>query len=76
MQSLASPIEPAHGAADLQRRFSVTRVKEQTIEFALLLCALVSIATTLAIIFVLVAEAVVAIPPNTAFFQEVSLWGS
>ncbi|MDA1050587.1 MAG: phosphate ABC transporter permease subunit PstC [Planctomycetota bacterium] len=55
------------------RRFSPTRAKEQAIRFLLFLCALLSVATTVGIIFVLVTEAVVAVGPNTAFFQEVSV---
>ena len=57
----------------LVRRFTATRVKEQAIQFTLFLCALLSVATTVGIIFVLVTEAVVSIGPNTAFFQEVSV---
>lgn len=55
------------------RRFSSTRVKEQAIRLFLFLCALLSVATTVGIIFVLVTEAIVAVGPHTAFFQDVSL---
>lgn len=58
----------------LNRSFTLNRAKEQAIEVSLLLCALVSIATTAGIVFVLVAESVFAIPPEKAFFQEVSPW--
>ncbi len=57
----------------LLRRFSLSRAKEQAIQFSLFLCALLSVVTTLGIIIVLVNEAVVAVGPNAAFFQEVSL---
>lgn len=42
------------------------------IRFGLLCCALASVLTTLGIIYVLVTETLVAIPPHRAFFQEVS----
>jgi phosphate transport system permease protein len=57
----------------LTRQVSVARVKEQFIRLILFLCALASIVTTVAIIFVLVNEAIFAVTPGTAFFQEVSL---
>ena len=57
----------------LLRRFSPIRAKEQAIRFGFFLCALLSVATTVGIIFVLVTEAIVAAGPNTAFFQEVSI---
>ena len=57
----------------LLRSFSPIRAKEQAIRYSLFLCALLSVATTVGIIFVLVTEAVVAVGPNTAFFQEVSI---
>ena len=57
----------------LRSNYSVSRFKEQCIEFVLFLCAALSIATTLSIIFVLITEAVYAIGPATAFFEEVSL---
>lgn len=57
----------------LKKRFSLARAKEQLIQFGLLLCALLSIATTVGIIYVLVSNAIVAIPPATAFFQEIPL---
>jgi len=58
----------------LLRRFSLARAKEQAIYCSLFLCALLSVVTTLGIIIVLVNEAVLAVGPNAAFFQEVSLW--
>ena len=56
----------------LTRRFSLVRAREQAIWFCLLCCALASIATTLGIIYVLVTETLIAVPPHRAFFQEVS----
>jgi phosphate transport system permease protein len=57
----------------LARRFSLMRAREHVIRFALFLCALLSVGTTVGIVFVLVTEAVVSVGPNTAFFQEVSV---
>ena len=68
--------------------FSVARAREQFIKLLLFLCAFLSVATTLGIIFVLFSEAVYGILPalqdwwhpgdteqvDTAFFQRVSLW--
>ena len=59
-------------AASLRRRFSWMRAREQVIQTILFGCALLSIVTTLSIIFVLVSESIYAIPPHTAFFQEIS----
>jgi phosphate transport system permease protein len=56
----------------LTRQFSFAHAREQAIWFALSCCALVSILTTLGIIYVLVTETLVAIPPHRAFFQDVS----
>jgi phosphate transport system permease protein len=58
----------------LDRRFSLTRIREQAIRLVLLGCALASILTTVGIIYVLVSETLFAIPPNEAFFQLVSPW--
>jgi phosphate transport system permease protein len=52
----------AAGAGSLSRRFTVRRGKEQLIQFSLLLCALVSVLTTLGIVYVLIDEAVINIP--------------
>lgn len=57
----------------LARKFSLQRVREQTIAFTLFLCALLSILTTVGIIYVLVTESIMGIGENRAFFQEVSL---
>jgi phosphate transport system permease protein len=56
----------------LTRRFSLAQAREQAIRVCLLGCALASVLTTVGIIYVLVSETLVAIPPHTAFFQEVS----
>lgn len=60
--------------ASLNRTLTLQRVREQLIQFALFVCAMLSIATTVAIVAALLREAVIAIPPNTAFFQDVSIW--
>lgn len=57
----------------LKRKFTLSRLKEQIIHVSLFFCAIVSILTTVGIIYTLVSEAVYAIPPNTAFFQDISL---
>ncbi len=56
----------------LSRRFSLVRAREQAIRLVLLGCALASILTTVGIIYVLVSETLIAVPPNEAFFQLVS----
>ena len=65
---LPTESDPSH----LRRRFSLSKAREQAIRFGLLCCALASILTTLGIIYVLVTETVIAIPPQRAFFQDVS----
>lgn len=60
-------------ASGLAYRFSWQRLRESCIQLLLFLCALLSVLTTLAIIFVLVSEAIFGIPPERAFFQEISL---
>jgi phosphate transport system permease protein len=59
--------------SSLRRTFSWQRLREEAIRGALFCCALLSVMTTLAIIFVLVSESLFALPPQTAFFQDVSL---
>ncbi|WP_437203906.1 phosphate ABC transporter permease subunit PstC [Planctomicrobium sp. SH664] len=56
----------------LRKQYTVSRFKEQVIEFLLRVCALVSIATTLGIIFVLFSESVYSFTGEPAFFQRVS----
>jgi phosphate transport system permease protein len=66
---------PAPGAGALARRFTLGRLREQAIQACLLLCALVSILTTIGIIIALVSESIVSLeggPDGKAFFQEVS----
>lgn len=58
----------------LIRSSSLLRAREQAIRLVLFLCALLSVATTVGIVLILVDETIVAIPPDTAFFQNVSLW--
>ncbi len=57
----------------LRREFSWLRLREEVIRCLLFGCALLSVVTTLAIIFVLVTETLIGIPPHTSFFQDVSL---
>ncbi|MEI8382268.1 MAG: phosphate ABC transporter permease subunit PstC [Planctomycetota bacterium] len=57
----------------LRRAFSWLRLREEAIRCLLFGCALLSVMTTLAIIFVLVTETMIGIPPHTSFFQDVSL---
>ncbi len=59
-------------ARSLQKRSSLPRVQEQLIKFSLLLCALLSVATTVGIIYVLISETLVSFGPDLAFFEQVS----
>ncbi len=58
--------------SSLRRRFSWLHAREQVIQSLLFGCALLSILTTVSIIYVLVTESLFAVPPHTAFFQDVS----
>ncbi|WP_217647120.1 phosphate ABC transporter permease subunit PstC [Planctomicrobium piriforme] len=58
----------------LRRRYTATRFQEQVIESLLFLCALVSIATTLGIVVVMLSESVFSLTGGKAFFQEISPW--
>lgn len=60
--------EPAEKS--LKRSFSVNRVKEQLISLLLLFCALLSIGTTIGIIYVLFTSAVYSFTDEPAFFQN------
>lgn len=60
--------------SSLRRAFSWQRAREQLIQGMLFGCALLSILTTLSIIYVLFTEAVLALPPHTSFFQEIGLY--
>jgi phosphate transport system permease protein len=76
MRQLLSARSGAHASQsslDLTNRLSARGVRELAIRLAFLGCALVSVATTVGIIFVLATETIIAIPPNTAFFQHVSV---
>ena len=64
------PTRPA-GSISLRRRFSWMRLREQAIKSILFGCALLSVVTTVSIIYVLVSESLIAFPPHTAFFQDV-----
>lgn len=64
---------PADGPSNLSKRITPSWIREQAIRFCLMACALASVATTIGIIVVLVEETLFAIPPNTSFFQHVSL---
>jgi phosphate transport system permease protein len=68
----SNPARPTGMASGLVKRFTWMRAREQAVRLLLLLCALASVATTIGIIYVLVTETLIAIPPNKAFFQEVS----
>lgn len=57
----------------LDRPRTVEAFKEKLIEFSLFLCAFASVLTTIAIIFVLVSEALFGLS-GAAFFSEVSFW--
>jgi phosphate transport system permease protein len=70
--STAPNPRPADGPSDLNKRVTPSWLREQAIRVCLLACALASVATTIGIIFVLVEETLLAIPPNTSFFQHVS----
>jgi len=74
---LSSAIPPPSQPNDrsLEFRRTWTRTREQLIKFTLLLCALLSILTTVGILYVLLSNAVYSPNKNTtAFFQEVSAW--
>jgi phosphate transport system permease protein len=60
-------------SSSLRRKFSWSRAREQVIQSLLFFCAFLSIITTLSIIYVLVTESLIAIPPQKAFFQEIGL---
>lgn len=61
-----------NASSSLRRQFSWSRAREQAIQFILFCCAFLSILTTLSIIYVLITESLFAVPPQTAFFQDVS----
>lgn len=68
-----SIVDTAEGLS-LRKQFSVQRLKEQLIRGLLLMCALLSIATTLGIMGVLFSEAVYSFSDDDpAFFQQISI---
>lgn len=58
--------------SSLRRQFSLRHAQEQLIQLVLFGCALLSVLTTASIIYVLVSQSLFALPPDTAFFQDVS----
>ncbi len=60
-------------AIQLKRQFSWVRARETAIKGVLFACASLSLLTTLTIVYMFITEAVIGIPPHTAFFQDVSL---
>ncbi len=58
----------------LRRKYTAATFQEQVIETLLFGCALLSIATTIGIILVLLNESVFSLTGEKAFFQEVSPW--
>ena len=72
-ERLAAKLAPPNPPG-LSRRSSLVRAREQAIRLILLACAMASILTTVGIIYVLVTETLIAVPPNEAFFQLVSPW--
>ena len=58
----------------LFRRSSWSRFVESQIQNVMLLCASLSILTTVGIVFVLLNESVYNVTGGTAFFQEISPW--
>jgi phosphate transport system permease protein len=75
---LSQPARAEQPPADLSRRFSLLRLRESAIEFALFGCAFLSIVTTVGIIYVLVAETIfdpvsfLRGGEGRPFFQEIS----
>jgi phosphate transport system permease protein len=60
-------------AAMLARRLSLRRAAERAIRSGLFLCALLSVATSVGIVVVLLNESVFSIGAESAFFEEVSV---
>ncbi len=71
--NLAASLSATSPEQSITKRFSLIRAKEQLIRFLLFLCALLSIVTTLGIIFVLISETVLPLGSETVFFQDVSI---
>jgi phosphate transport system permease protein len=67
------PLPPARGPGSLARQVTWQTVRELLIRWVLFACAGLSVLTTLAIIAVLLSEAVFSLTPHKAFFQQVSV---
>lgn len=63
----------AFGSTSLRKSASWLRAKEMLIRGMLFCCALVSVITTLTIIFVLLYESILPFPGHSPFFAEVSV---
>lgn len=74
MSPASEPVNAPATANSLRKTPSWQRTKEAFIRGLLFCCALVSVLTTLAIIFVLLYETVLWFPGHVPFFAEVSLW--
>ena len=66
-------LTPLKAANHLKKQLSLVRVQEWVVKGMLLGCASLSLVTTLTIVYMFITEAVIGIPPHTAFFQDVSL---
>lgn len=66
--------DPAASARSLRRAPSWLRAREAMIQWLLFACALLSVVTTVSIIFVLLYESVLSLPGHRPFFSEVSVW--
>ncbi|MEZ6045780.1 MAG: phosphate ABC transporter permease subunit PstC [Planctomycetaceae bacterium] len=64
--------QPGSTSTSLDKKFSLQRLKEQLIKLSLLMCALLSIVTTVSIIYVLITESLFSFGDSEAFFQRVS----
>jgi phosphate transport system permease protein len=67
------PLPLRSGPGSLARQITWQTIRERLIRGVLFACAGVSVVTTVAIILVLLSEAVVGVPPHKAFFQQVSV---
>ncbi|MCA9039441.1 MAG: phosphate ABC transporter permease subunit PstC [Planctomycetaceae bacterium] len=67
------PSDSGRRSTALDKRFSVQRLREQLIKLSLLGCALLSIFTTLSIIYVLFSGTIYSFGESKAFFESVSV---
>lgn len=65
----------SESASSLRRHFSWLRAREQVIQTLLFCCSFLSIVTTLGIIYVLVTESLIAIPPQYCILSRRQLEG-